>query len=747
VKNQFQSGLVLGLLFLFPSLDFASGASIVPAVFSGDTVPATQHPMAAQINLFIRNQAAYAGTFTPTGLSRAGYLPVIESIARAMLKYQNAKGQIVDPVKGREYQYSTPCFAHAVSVLCGSGFARDSAFLQAGINAMDAAILHMVNDDVPDGHGDFFTVPIMFAFWNFKNVVAASKLSTWRTDIGKINPSAVYGNSAPNWIGINMTGEFMRYIEGLTTINYVQDRISFQITRMGKEGMYQDASSPETTTVTNSDGNSVAYDNVARAFLGLVACKGYTGGNYQELRLRLCRGAWTGLLYQSPFGEVPTGMRSSHHFWNEAEAALNYEIWAAQYAKAGRLQTAGAFKRAAMISLTCVKSWLRPDGSGYVTKARFPIDSQWGYMAYSSHTQYNLWCASALALAWEFSDTTIREKPTAGEIGGFVCQNIPGFKKIYANAGGSYIEYDVRGDDSHNPTGLLRLHLKTSYPQLGPSDGAVGVPNPNAQYKPLYPFADPANLLNLSVGPAWQQSGTWYPLAETKQLPQQILVLRETPELSAFRVVYALPAEGTLYESITVEPRGVTVVDSLVGGTHTAIRAYYPMLRSDGEEQSQISVSGNQVTVRLKNKGIRFMIRRPDTAKLIRTNVLRNHRNGKCEAIYAEVQGRVVESYVSAWPEYDPTAMRASRSEQPGSFPVRNLPFTMADIRLPQGVAGSYTLVVYSLQGREVARISGIVSAGRIASLPFERDFGAGIYRGVLIAGKVRVEGMLVKVE
>jgi hypothetical protein len=191
VKNQFQSGLVLGLLFLFPSLDFASGASIVPAVFSGDTVPATQHPMAAQINLFIRNQAAYAGTFTPTGLSRAGYLPVIESIVRAMLKYQNAKGQIVDPVKGREYQYSTPCFAHAVSVLCGSGFARDSAFLQAGINAMDAAILHMVNDDVPDGHGDFFTVPIMFAFWNFKNVVAASKLSTWRTDIGKINPSAV----------------------------------------------------------------------------------------------------------------------------------------------------------------------------------------------------------------------------------------------------------------------------------------------------------------------------------------------------------------------------------------------------------------------------------------------------------------------------------------------------------------------------------------------------------------------------
>jgi hypothetical protein len=736
------------LVLLFANDIFASSASIVPSAFSGDSISSELHPMASQINQFIRNQTAYRGEFTPTGLNRAEYLSVIENIARAMRKYQNASGQIVDPVKGREYQYATPCFAHAVSVLCGSGFLTDSAFLAAGTRALDASIQHMLKDDVPDGHGDFFTVPIMFAFWNFKNVVPASKSSAWRTDIGKINPSAVYGNSAPNWIGINMTGEFMRYLEGLTSISYVESRILFQITRMGKEGMYQDASSPETTVVANSDGNSIAYDNVARAFLGLVACKGYTGSNYQELRLRLCRGAWTGLLYQSPFGEVPTGMRSCHHFWNEAEAALNYEIWAAQYAMAGKPQIAGAFKRAAMISLSCVKSWLRPDGSGYVTKARFPIDSQWGYMAYSSHTQYNLWCASALALAWEFSDTTIQEKPAACEIGGFVCQNILGFKKIYANAGGSYIEYDVRGDDSHNPTGLLRLHLKTSYPQLGPSDGAVGVPNPNAQYKPLYPFSDPPNLQNLSVGPAWQQSGAWYPLAETKQLPQKITVQEETPERSAFMVTYALSGGTTLYETIVVEPRGVTVIDSLVGGTHTAIRAYYPMLRSDGEEQSQIDLSGNQVTIRLKNKGIRFMVRRPSGATLARTNVLRNHRNGKCEAVYAEVQGRVVESYVSAWPEYDPTGVTVGHDEVQDNHHVLNNSFAMASIRLPENISGPYTLVIYSLQGREVMRKNGLVSmGGRISISRSMNKVGKGVYRGVLTAGKVRIEGVIAKAE
>ena len=29
--------------------------------------------------------------------------------------------------------------------------------------------------------------------------------------------------NAPNWIGINMTGEFLRYLEGLTDISYVKN--------------------------------------------------------------------------------------------------------------------------------------------------------------------------------------------------------------------------------------------------------------------------------------------------------------------------------------------------------------------------------------------------------------------------------------------------------------------------------------------------------------------------------------------
>jgi hypothetical protein len=746
MKKNLRKFLVPGVMFLGAIALPAADTSILPSPFTGDSVPAAEHPLAAEINGFIRNQATFTGDFTPTGLTRADYLREIEKIARAMLKYQNSSGQIVDPLKGREFQYSTPCFAHAVAVLCGSGFITDNTLLQAGIKAMDAAIAHMLNNDVPDGHGDFFTVPLMHAYWNFKSVVDTTKYATWRTNLGKINPSVVYHNSAPNWIGINMTGEFLRYVEGLTSITYVQDRILYQITRMGLDGTYQDSYSPETTAaIPNTDGNSVAYDNVARAVLTIVATRGYQGTYYQELRSHLSRGAWTGLMYQSPFGEVPTGMRSAHHFWNEAEAAMNYEMFARQYALAGKPQIAGAFKRAAMLSLSCVKSWHRTDGSGYITKARMPIDSQWGYMTYSSHTQYNLWCASAMAMAWQYADSTIQERAAPCDIGGFVCKVLPGFKKIFANAGGSYVEYDVRGDHAHNPTGLLRLHLKSSYPQLGPSDGAVGQVIAGAQYWPLYPHADPAGQLNLSVGPSWQQSGSWYPLAEMQQIPQ-VQILKETTGQSAFKLMYTLSGGATLHESVVVEPQGVTVIDSLVGGSYTSIRANYPMLRSDGEEQSQISLSGNQVTITLKNKGVRFMVRRPVGATLVRTNVLRNHRNGKCEGVYAEVQGRVVESYVSAWPEYQTgIAVREHASNAGQAITIR--PFALGGIRPPKNVSGPYRITFYSLQGRVVARSTGTINQGVLSEKGVAFPGSRGVYRAVVSCGAWRVEGIYNRIE
>lgn len=642
---------------------------IIPMEARSELVNPALHPYADVINTFLTNQPSFPWHFEPTGFTRAAYLPVIDSIARGLHAYQNTAGRIIDPVLNREHQYSTPAYAHAVSVLFQSGFASpaDTALLNSGIRAMTAGITTMLpGNSVPDGHGDFYTVLLMLAFENFKGVVSPGQEAQWRTSLGDI-PTSKYSNAAPNWTGFNMAGEFLRYKEGLTSVNWVQARMTTQISYMGLDGLYQDigASQVERENVSNIGGNSFAYDNVARMLLGIIATGGYDGTSADSLRQRLWRGAWTGLLYQSSAGEVPTGMRSSHHLWNEAYAAVNYEMWAAQYAMAGRPDIAGAFKRAAHLSLSVTKQWLRPNGTGYVTKARYPITARWGYMSYAQQAQYNGLTASTLALAWQVADTTIHERPAPADLGGYALPVIPGFKKVFANAGGTYVEYDLRGDQSHNPTGLLRVHLKSTLPQLGPSDGAVGPADQDqgAQYRPQYPagMADPSNLQNLSIGPGWPiGGGEWQVLAALTQIPE-VTVLEQSIHRAGFRVRYDIGQGSTLHQTVMVDPSGVTVVDSVVGGTVESLRVFYPMLVSDGEESTAVLFDGSSVGLVLRNKGSRFSMVRP-AVPLTRTNVARNHRNGRVEAAYADVPGRVAEYRITAWPEHNPVPVRGTRA-------------------------------------------------------------------------------------
>ncbi len=729
------------------ALNVCAQSPLIPADVLNPPFTSDKHPGASAINGFLQNQAVYTGSFTPTGLTRADYLPPIDSITRAMKKFQNAAGRIIDPILGVEHQYSTPAYAHSVSVLFKSGYVplSDTALLNSGIRALTGAIGYMVADNVPDSHGDFCTVLIMQAYQNFKGIVSSSQQATWRTSLGNIVPANVYNNSAPNWIGFNLAGEFLRYKEKLpdstTSRNWVQSRMTFQVTRMGKEGLYQDVNTIDTATnpVANIDGNSLAYDNVARMELGTLAREGYTGTYSAELNRALWKGGWTGLLSQSPSGEVPTGMRSSHHLWNEGFAAANYEMWAKQYALAGKPEIAGAFARAAHLSLAAHKLWLRPanavyGGSGYVTKARYPAASKWGYMGYSGLTNYNTLAASALATAWQIADTAIAERPAPADIGGYVLPILPGFKKLFASAGGTYAEFDVRGDQSHNPTGLIRVHLKSSLPQLGPSDGVIGTTISGAQYKPLYPAEDPTGLPNTGIGPAWRVNGVWKTLGSLQQIPT-VTILEQTPARASFRVSYNIDSSSVLHETIVVEATGVTVTDSIAGGGINGLRVYYPMLLTDGVDTTVVQLAGSGVTLGLKGKGARFSVNRPTGLTLARTNAPRNHRNGRAELAYADVSARVAEYRVTAWPVYDPTSIRFTHSAQ-APDPSMNGPVIRFDgAFLTVEEAGRHRAEIRNLAGRVVWAREG---AGRTAYdlRAFERG------QGVLILSVNTERGM-----
>src|SRR2546430_77189 len=84
----------------------------------------------------------------------------------------------------------------------------------------------------------------------------------------------------------------------------------------------------------------------------------------------------------------------------------------------------------------------------------------------------------------------------SADVGGFAVPIVRDFHKIFANAGSAYLEYETAGDLHYNPTGLIRVHLKNSKPQLGPSDGVVHAFDPKTK--------EDLGGENLCIGPGWK---------------------------------------------------------------------------------------------------------------------------------------------------------------------------------------------------------------------------------------------------
>lgn len=601
----------------------APGDSLLPTAALVEPLSPETHPLAEKIGQFLARQEAFEG-FTPSGQTRADYLKVIAGQIKVMRGYQNADGRIIEPVGKAEMFFSTPCYAHAVAALAASGFVADPALLESGMKAMDVSTADLARGDAAGGHGDFFIYPLMMAFQLYAEVAPAARTAAWRENLRRIEPPKAYRahGDKGNWTIVNLSGDYLRAAAGLTTMDYVEMRLAPQLRNFTVLGMYDE------------HGHPLPYDHFSRHYLGGMMLQGYRGKSFERCRDLVWRGAWTSLFMMSPTGQAPTGYRSSHHIWNEAEACVTYEIYAAQYAQAGRLAEAGVFKRAAHLSLQCVRDWLRPDGSGYIVKNRYPIEARHGYEGYSHHTCYNLLACSMLTQAWQFAEAGVPERPAPCDVGGYVVPILDPFHKVFASAGGTYVEYDTCGDHVYNPTGLLRVHVKGGHPQLGPSDGCAS----------KFSGTD----VNIAVGPLWQDaSGAWRSLAETSPPAPRVDIVEEKPDQVVFRVTFSeLRVKGragpgiTVMEAITVEPAGVTVRDEITSSSVKSLRISYPMLVFDGLQKTQIRMNGNTLEMSMDGKGVQFEFLQPAGATLQRSGKELNHRNGTVEPVYGDVPGR-----------------------------------------------------------------------------------------------------------
>ena len=585
------------------------------------------YPLRSRVEAF-RSHAASLPPLPVAGLRPPEYLALADGIVRHFAAFQSPRGAIIDPYEGEEKQYATPAFACAAAILYASG--QNPQILGACVKAMDAATGSLAAGRAADGHADFYTVLLMQALDRLTGRVPRLRLALWRRRLGSIDPAGTYAFQPAaevlhNWNLVAASGEWMRCRAGLGgSTGWIEASLARHMEKFTAHGMYRDP------------GDPLAYDAFARYHVLLLLTNGYAGPHGRLLETLMERGAWTSLFLQSPRGETPCGGRSGHHQWNEATHAAICEISANRLAAAGDRESAGIFRRSARLAVESIARWVRPSGELWIVKNRFDPSRRHGYESYSFHSQYNLLAAVLLGIASLHADDSVEERPCPAEVGGFAFALQPAFHKVFANAGGMYVEIDTRADAGFHPTGILRVHHPRVVPQVSVSDGV----SPASVYEtPRRP-----NLF-LSIGPGWRgPDGTWHSLAEhTGDLLRdaEVRITRESPGRVELTVGYFGELRGGaagVRQEIVVTTSRIEIADS-VEGSAGPVRQYFPLLLTDGERATAIEVDSRQAVVRHEDGSAQVFEAAPESTPFVRLEIAEPSRNGLFDAVYAEAAG------------------------------------------------------------------------------------------------------------
>jgi hypothetical protein len=613
-------------------LAVAAGAGLSRRRWTGEDRRTGSFPFAGLVEEFCGRERSRPTAIAPTGLRRADYLRVVGGITRFFAASQDARGAIVDPYENRERQYSTPAFALAAGVLCASG--TDRPLLPAAVRAMETACADLASGKAADGHADFYTVLLLHADRVLGRLAPAAAAARWRAALRAVAPERVYrfqptNERLHNWNLVAAAGEWLRARDGYARgREWIERSLARQVEHFTPSGMYRDPNDP------------LAYDHFARLWALDLVEERYDGAQAGALAELVRRGAWMSLFMQSPHGELPCGGRSAHHQWNEAEQAVTFEALARRLARAGDRTAAGAFKRAARLSLRSIARWVRPSGELWVVKNRLDPSKRHGYESYSFHSQYNLLAAAMLSLAWLRADDSIPERACPADAGVHAVVLQPAFHKVFLAAGGYGVEVDTGADLHYNPTGILRVHHPGAPPETL-SDGAT----PSCRY--TVP-AKPSRAL--AFGPEWLGGdGRWHALAAhgAGDLdPTQVRVIRADPARVEAELIYSGRLGGgatAVREVIVVSAVGVEVRHA-VEGQPTAVRQTIPVLADDGRAESRITAGPGGAEV--ARDGGRLVVRAEGDVGS--AGLREASRNGFVEALVVEGSGRTARCVLSA---------------------------------------------------------------------------------------------------
>ncbi|MGN6371124.1 MAG: hypothetical protein ACTHN5_22950 [Phycisphaerae bacterium] len=544
-------------------------------------------------------------SFTPTGLTRDSYLPLIASDLDFFKQFQRDDGAIIDPDQHKEVQYSTPAFALAAATL--ATHANRHELLEPATRAFACALTALAHHKAADGHSDFYIPLLVHTYDLLKPTASPETLAAWQTQFKSLLPEKTYNMKliAMNWNLVSSSGELLRRKDHLVAPDqrnaqwtYLENCLKGHLNTISPFGLFQD----------EPPKDPMAYDAFSRLWLeDMTAANAYTGDSAQTIADALDKGALSGLLLLSPSGEWASGGRSAFHNWNEAENIVINEIAALREMHQHHREQAKMFKRAAHLAFQSMQRWIRPTGELYILKNRAEPHERFAYEGYSGHSQYNLLPMAMLAMAYEHADDNVPERPIPSECFSYVFDLRTPFHKIAAASNGYYAYIDTDADPHYNATGLQRLH-RAGVPFPALSDSVA----PDRAYQPK-PDKNAPHVA-LTPGLAWQtKDGSWHSLADFTQDNKKFFIshtdltsITTTPEKTEFTTDYSLNGPQVdgfhLLEHYTLSTDGLTCTTSLnAPPTPLANRAQYPGLHDDGKNPLPHTLTNNTITINNHN--------------------------------------------------------------------------------------------------------------------------------------------------
>jgi len=540
-----------------------------------------------------------ARPWQPVDAPKSELLDRVEAVVRALapLQYYNnadpndvGNGAIRDPYywTNIEIQYATPYFAFAAATALSEGRCAD--LITQAVRAMDRCTLDISDGPATDGHGEFFTAPMVKALRLFTALksqypdqITDAKIALWRTRMTTVRNTFMAMSVIQNWRTYASKGEWLRHQEGLISDGpawiegnwlttggghqrerFLRDSLTYNLSP--SFSLYHDETSlPET----------FAYNGGAAGNILDMLENGYSGASGAEMRQTIERNFKSSLLLMGASGEAPAGGRTGDHTWNDIVYANGYEMMAEIAHRNGDDRRAGQFRRAAQLAFKSAWRFQQEKGSFGVTKNLFHPSLRVRYAAYSGLTNYNGYVQIHTAEAFFTRQSTIPEQPTPSEIGGYAITLDPEYANSFANAGGMQVQICTTGETDNysnvqwHALGIVRFSRTGWDSRLGPGNGAV--------------WSDFARGAVFS--PMFNEGGTWKNVC---QLPDRYAGTF-TPTFVhplLVRGTYVLaPKSGqtgpTFTLSLTITPDGVLIDTARTAGTE-AFGTLWPLLEYDG---------------------------------------------------------------------------------------------------------------------------------------------------------------------